>query len=168
MEVKNAVDHIYKAPLCCQGCNRIHHTGYFFKWRSCYFGIHLFIVESTDDYFIHAWGCNAEKIYIFWSVLIRTDKQHYLTTSDMLTPDTLCCRRTDRFLRAFKRMMLLWDGLHINSYYLCHSTSGSAGVMKRNIPVAPACRHGTVISAAHTSDTDAHTSSLWMQHDRFL
>lgn len=64
--------------------------------------------------------------------------------------------------------MLLWVGLPINSYYLSHSTSGSAGVMKRNIRVAPVCRRGTVISAAHTSDTDAHTSFLWMQHDRFL
>lgn len=113
-------------------------------------------VSEGRKLIISGWGCEEMKL------------QQCQLTSDTCTPVTARSRRTDRFLRAFERKLLLWDGLHKNCYYLCHSASGSAEVMKRNICVAPACRRGTVISAAHTSDSAAHTSSLWIKHDSFL
>lgn len=134
------------------------------------------VVASRHVCFIRVRGCNAAESEINITLccrilLIRTDKRL----------DDVICRHLTRYHLALCSAAeqicsweLLWGGccfefgLHANSYYLCHSTSGSAGVMKRNIPPAPEWYHGTVISAAHTSDTDAHTSFLWMQHDRFL
>lgn len=139
--------------------------------------IPLLLSCSMDDFIIWAIGCNAGYKYKYissgvlgFSFLIKTDRGLTTLFANIWHVNTRHCMAGEQIAswELLRRWCCFEMCLHINSYYLCHSASGSTRVMKKNIPVAPACRHGTVISAAHTSDTDAHTSSFWMQHDRFL